>query len=49
MALVVAMPEAVGTEGHALGDTAGLAPESNKVRCPDQAAHDGVVVLLHIV
>ena len=49
MPLVVAVPEAVGAEGHALGDAASLAPESDKVGGPDEAAHDGVVVLLNIV
>ena len=49
MSLVVAVPEAVCTQGHALGDAAGLAAESHKVGSPDQPAHDSVVVLLHVV
>ena len=49
MPLVVAVSEAVSTEGHALGDAASLASESHKVGCPDKPAHDGVVVLLHVV
>merc|ERR1719295_846944 len=36
-------------EGHALGNPAGLATKGNKVCCPDETAHDSVVVLLHIL
>ena len=46
---MVAVSEAVGTERHALGDPAGLAPEGHEVGRPDEPAHHGVVVLLHVL
>ena len=49
VAFVVAVSEALGTQGHALRDPAGLTSEGDKVGSPDQAAHHGVVVLLHVV
>ena len=49
MTLVVAMSEALLAQWHALGDPTGLAAEGNKVCGPDQATHDGVVVLLNIL
>ena len=47
MSLVVPVSEAVGTQRHALRDTAGDATVGDEVGRPHQAAHDGVVVLLH--
>ena len=49
MPLMVAVSEAIGTQRHALRDAASLASESDEVCRPDETAHDGVVVLLHIV
>ena len=49
VALVVPVSEALGAQRHALRDPAGLTPEGHKVCGPDEAAHDGVVVLLHVV
>ena len=44
MTLVVAVLEAVGAEGHALGDAAGAATEGHEVGSPDKAAHGSVVI-----
>ena len=41
---MVAVLEAVGAEGHALGDAAGATTEGNKVGSPDKAAHGSVVI-----
>ena len=46
--LVVAVPEALGAQGHALRDATGHAPVGYKVRGPHEPAHHGVVVFLNI-
>ena len=47
MSLVVPVSEAVSTQGHTLRDPTGDAAVGHEVSRPHQAAHDGVVVLLH--
>ena len=46
--LVVAVPEALSAQRHALRDATGHASVGNKVRSPHEAAHHSVVVLLDV-